>query len=470
MTRIVRATVSLLLLASTAFAQSAAVLPREINSFVSATPADQEDALADLVSGAATKLKTAADVKKLHRDFLVFRRADVQNGASGGASGTTTAIASPLLPAIFGVAFESGALTRSVSGNTITLKASPAGLFCATGPNAAAVAARDPEVCRTFWKRFGVTAGFDTSRGKKSAELTNLEAVESQFAELAVRAEILNRRLPRAQRNFTAKAQAFVDAQAKLLPQNADWEKKAQAALLALTTAPTWASQPAAKRAELVAAELDRLLASLADPPATLREQWLETLRAEALSDFNRVAMTAEYVLTQPDIAQADIGSSPVAVPKGTRPPSLHTARFIYGQGIGNRNIQMTGNASVSWFDRKATGVQDFLRDIRAGGEVKLTMRDIADYGAPTLSFAGLYVFLNQEPLGIGLTAFNSAQITARGHIRLFQAKLELPTAKNGMRIPLSFSASNRTELIKESNVRGQIGVSFNLDSLFASK
>ena len=78
-------------------------------------------------------------------------------------------------------------------------------------------------------------------------------------------------------------------------------------------------------------------------------------------------------------------------------------------------------------------------------------------------------VHLHQEPLGFGLTAFNQQEIEERGHIGLFQAKLEFPTANNAIRIPLSLTYSNRTELIAESDVRGQVGISFNLDSLFAT-
>ena len=70
----------------------------------------------------------------------------------------------------------------------------------------------------------------------------------------------------------------------------------------------------------------------------------------------------------------------------------------------------------------------------------------------------------------LGLIAFNQAKITEKGHIGLFQVKLEFPAANNTIRIPLSFSYSNRTELIKESQVRGQVGVSLNLDGLFAGK
>ena len=79
-------------------------------------------------------------------------------------------------------------------------------------------------------------------------------------------------------------------------------------------------------------------------------------------------------------------------------------------------------------------------------------------------------MYLHQEPLGLGLVGFNDAEINKPGHIGVFQSKLEFPTANNAMRIPLSFTYSNRTELINESDVRGQIGISFNLDALFVDK
>jgi hypothetical protein len=107
------------------------------------------------------------------------------------------------------------------------------------------------------------------------------------------------------------------------------------------------------------------------------------------------------------------------------------------------------------------------FRDFRVGFESKFRMRDFNNWGAATLSFAGLYVYLHQEPLGLGILTFNEAKIREKGHVGLFQAKLEMPTANNAIRIPISFTYSNRTELIKESDVRSQIGISFNLDALF---
>ena len=74
---------------------------------------------------------------------------------------------------------------------------------------------------------------------------------------------------------------------------------------------------------------------------------------------------------------------------------------------------------------------------------------------------------LHQQPLGLGLVAFNDAAIKEKGHIRLLQIKLTLPTSNAAITFPISFTYSNRTELIKESEVRGQIGFAFNLDALF---
>jgi hypothetical protein len=470
MTKSVRLTICALLVASSASAQSAAIVTNEISRLAAAaTTQAKQDAVGEVVDN-AVKVKLAADGKRANQEFLAFRRADVQNGGGSGATGTTSAVASPLLPAIFGIAFENGALTRTVAGSTVTIKVSPAGLVCASGERALAVAARDPEVCRTFWKRFGLTASFDTSRGEKSATLDNLETARNQFADLTARSELLNRRTPRSYAAFSASAERFVGSLATFAVTTTAWRQKASATLDALTKSPAWDSLSLAQRRERIATELDALVGELPDPPAALRDQWLAALKAEQRSDFNRVVATAEYGFQKPDLAKAAIGTDPVVVPQGVRPPNVHSLRFIYAQGIGDRNLDLTANQSVSWFHDVRPGMRGRLRDLRTGIEAKFRMREILNYGAPTLSFAGLYVFLNQEPLGLGLVAFNGAKIQERGHIRLFQTKLEFPTANNAVRIPISFSASNRTEMLKESDVRGQIGISLNLDVMFAER
>jgi hypothetical protein len=172
----------------------------------------------------------------------------------------------------------------------------------------------------------------------------------------------------------------------------------------------------------------------------------------------------AIYSYQRADLATEETSA---VVPAGVRPPGVHSMRFIAAKGIGDKKLDVTANASASFFSETRPGMNSAFRDMRTGIEAKFRMRDINNWGAPALSFAGLYVYLHQQPLGLGLLASKEAEIREKGHIGLFQVKFEMPTANNAIRIPISFTYSNRTELIKESSARGQIGISFNLDSLF---
>lgn len=416
-------------------------------------------------------------------EILSFRRADIQIGAGSGASGTTSAVLSPLLPAIFGVAFEDGAITRSVSGSTISLKVAPAGLVCAARPlAAAAVARRDEDACRTFWRRVGITASFDTKRGEKSTKLEDLQTLDNQFAAVTVRAEVFNRRTATGRRyveTFGAEFRAWKEKATALASIDRDTPEivKAQGIveerLLALVKTSDWKGKPAEKRAAEIKAIVKDAVAGVVvkdSQAALVRDTWLEALRADRTLQnavANAPVLTAEYAFERPDLATEPIGD---IVPEGIRPPNLHTVRAIYAQGLTKTNLDFTANASASWFGDVRPGMSGHFRDIKAAVEGTFRLRDLAGYGAPALSFGALYVYLHQEPLGLGLVAVNGADVNKPGHIGVFQAKLEMPTAKNAMRIPLSFTYSNRTELINETDVRGQIGISFNLDAMFVDK
>ncbi|MEP6901875.1 MAG: hypothetical protein ABJA66_09000, partial [Actinomycetota bacterium] len=47
------------------------------------------------------------------------------------------------------------------------------------------------------------------------------------------------------------------------------------------------------------------------------------------------------------------------------------------------------------------------------------------------------------------------------------QIKFTIPIADWGIKLPLSISFANRSELIKESHVRANFGFTFDLDALF---
>ena len=48
------------------------------------------------------------------------------------------------------------------------------------------------------------------------------------------------------------------------------------------------------------------------------------------------------------------------------------------------------------------------------------------------------------------------------------QFKFTIPVKGSGVKIPLSVTFSNRTEFIKESKVRGNVGITFDLDTIFS--
>ena len=53
--------------------------------------------------------------------------------------------------------------------------------------------------------------------------------------------------------------------------------------------------------------------------------------------------------------------------------------------------------------------------------------------------------------------------------IAVAQLKLTIPVKDAGVKIPISITYANRTNLIEENEIRGSIGFSLDLDALFGS-
>ena len=52
------------------------------------------------------------------------------------------------------------------------------------------------------------------------------------------------------------------------------------------------------------------------------------------------------------------------------------------------------------------------------------------------------------------------------GDIYIGQARVTIPVGKSGVKVPLSLSIANRTELLDEKDVRGHIGFTFSFDAI----
>jgi hypothetical protein len=148
--------------------------------------------------------------------------------------------------------------------------------------------------------------------------------------------------------------------------------------------------------------------------------------------------------------------------------PNLSTFSLIYNSYfLAGSQLSLNGIATI--FDSLPAGATGGrMRDVEATAQVDIPLPQISSIGKPTLTFSGLYMDLINQPLGQPLLV-NGVPESRTGNIGLFQGKFTIPASKgSGVSVPLAFTYSNRTELIKQSDVRGSIGVTFNLDSIFS--
>jgi len=212
-------------------------------------------------------------------------------------------------------------------------------------------------------------------------------------------------------------------------------------------------------------------------------QQAADFLRSSEIYDFNEQAFV-ESIANTPVLSVEYDDNRP------QNQSSYSTVRLIYNQGLGSR-FSITGNCAVainSKLPASSIPGASRVRDAQVGIELKYTLSSgtgsktgIAGiFGAAAVS--GTYYFqyqnspsvLNVTPgtplTGIALTGLPSSAtqiFSQKGNIHVGQLRLELGPAGSSVRFPISVTYSNRTELITKPELRGQIGISYNFDSLF---
>jgi hypothetical protein len=177
--------------------------------------------------------------------------------------------------------------------------------------------------------------------------------------------------------------------------------------------------------------------------------------------------LSLEYSLDRQPMVQAVATGTAAATTSAPlmNTPDLHTARLIHSWGY------YTANASASFFGEKTAAMPDVWRDLQIGAKVDIPFSGIANLvDKGTLEFSGLFVALHQMPLGINLMV-NGVAVTQPGKIGLFQAKYTIPVGNaTGVQVPISITYSNRTDLIKETSIQGNIGITWDMSKLVAAK
>jgi hypothetical protein len=168
---------------------------------------------------------------------------------------------------------------------------------------------------------------------------------------------------------------------------------------------------------------------------------------------------------------------SSVALPKsttqtyaiGTAAPDLSNFNLIFQAPLSPKGSnQIIVNASTTLFTAPSAQLHlSPVRDFKVSAEADFSLPSFVQLAKSTLSISGLVQDLLQEPLGQQVTV-NGVSVTNTGTIVLGQVKWTFPAGTSGITFPVSFTASNRTDLIKETTAKGTVGISYNLDNLLA--
>ena len=410
---------------------------------------------------------------------LEAARVDKQIGSPPTANGGTSLAMKGLAPRIFGLAVERGALTREVSGTNVTFRVSPVGAFKAL-QGTGLVDLNDDYLrdrVQRFAGRFSLAATFDVSRGTSPGVFTGND---QQLASWAARYTFINRRDPAAPEyadrwrdllsDDTAPYRESVATLNDALGRwaaYASWETELVGAVEKTVEAPFTANQDFEAGVKAFTTVLtDRLkkLESL-------------TMPAEVTSALDSYASQLSLVQASIEKIYAFAGMGPLVTGDWTTTravglPDLFVWTGVFEVGLGrSRKTDFTFNGSVSKYRSMPTGQTHSLKSVELTGQLEHPLGKALP--APTLTFAGRYSYLPNDTVastgGIAPGTPSATIATApKGHLGFFQAKLTVPVKDSGMKVPISITASNRTELIKEKDVRGSIGLTLDLDTLMS--
>lgn len=345
-----------------------------------------------------------------------------------------------------------------------------------------------------YFRKLAVGLSFDVSRGQTTPTFTG---DDRQLSAFSLKYEFLNERDPRhpkyaeAWRNFFIKEgsqliEETTATEAQLLFKEFNegfkdedlqkWLDELNNELKNITSDTNLNPQQAMIKKRLaIEAKIIEKLGSLPVDKLVKNSDFVEGLKkvTNAFIEFNkkRKALLDE-------IAKAPVISFEYINNREPVLPDTHSFNFILAKGfsVGGSVMDATFNASLTFFNKKPVGTDvKRIRDFSFAGQLDfpigkmlLSNEDNPFYNT-TFSFAGKY-----QRLTGNVTALDGTVLpNTKGDIWVGQAKLIIPfnliPGLEGIRIPISASFANRTELIRESRVRGNFGITFDIDKLILS-
>ena len=420
-------------------------------------------------------------------------RNDVQTGTSPSSSGTTSVVSKGVAAQVLSLATENGGLSRTDSKTVSTFRGNPTGVArLLKGNEIFPYCAIYDFACESGLSRildgaslsvsFNTTPSNGTSTSASATTTNNsqvLNVSSKQVAGWGVRYDFHVRRRPAdIAKNYGAQFKdtvrtagaAYALAVQTLLEkipqaQLTNWEAHYISLLQSDSTADNGGFTKALSQAVSDLADLaqkaDPQFKGASDLVITKMSSYFVS-RDKLLADYvNRVTFSISYDDTFP-----------------ANQPNQSSAKFILS--ARPKIAQITGNGTIEWYDQILNSNVSRLRDAQLALELDHTFGKTDAQLNPSLSAGYYFQYMVDNALltlpstalapgtSIPLPGSASQLLNTKGAIHLGQVKVTFKVRNSGVNIPLALTFSNRTDLIKGTDVRGNFGLTYNLDSLFA--
>lgn len=416
-------------------------------------------------------------------------RTDKQVGAPGNAAGSTSLVSKGAVPAILAFAVENGALTQSASATTITVRGNLVGWLDLLKNQEFIASYQDGSSVVRQLRRVSYSLSLNTDTGQSTAESESsglaaispqairdrLEKTRQQVAGYSVRLALLDQRDPRTAANRAAIATVLDTQGVELLRadnvfnvffDSDEYTRKWMLETVDLLSDPT---------RNLSVAQVQRILYQ--------RLEAARLLMINRVEGFDDQVARALLALQAYDKARVRVFRAMQRRPlvafeyvngRTKDLPDTSTLRLI-AEGQWGSRIDLTANFAVTMQHDGSVPLPQPVsiggrRDFQISGQLDLPLGSLerrvaagSGIGAPVLGVS----YLSQKLTSQAAASFGGNNFTVDpGWIHIVQAKVMIPVKGSGVKIPLSVSYANRTELLKEKEVRGHIGLTFDMDVL----
>ena len=448
------------------------------------------------------------------------RTALQQNGSSTGGGNTTSLVSKGIAAQVLSVASEYGAMTEATSGQTVTLSGSLGGIPTALtksgilsncdGINLPGSVCTSSKTVNEL-NRFSYSVGFNTSStsqniaGASSSTTTStaqpatftastntVSSATAKFTILRGAAATIGDTVAAINKLTPTSSISNVPA-AQMTQAQTDFRDLADKD--SLVAVKNWSSTTAAKivaagpddAVEVWAKQAEALMNAVcpAGTPPTCRAALLKELGEYAIFVNGYKAGVNAYV---EGLRKAPLLTFEYDLNRPASQPTNSTFRLIGQTILGGLTLTFNGAGSIyNSTPSSAIPGSSLLRDFQIAGEgsfdfSKLKKSTVLGHSTASVAYyfqdqtspAILNVTPGQPASGVTITGLPSTatQVYAqKGNIDIVQGKFTYSPGSSSITLPLSFTWSNRTELVANDPLwRGQVGISYNFDSLFGGK